>query len=315
MQVRDWPDFAVEAALRLGWSLPPVASSHAALPASLRQRVSVRWPRVYQWPFMAIGGAQLRDMLQRRVEVVTADLPQPYRGTIVTQFVIDGRPHQVAFNVSDYPDFVEDQCTSESLLTFKFQFREDGYPQPTIIPGGYLPVSRKLYPFLGYLRWVKSHRDPAFDVYGRFSMSFAADVRGQVLRELAGSSAFRFWGGDRVVPYSRYLREVARARVCIDLPGTGPLCMRLVEYLAVGACVVARRHGVRLPGDLRDGTHLVCWSGDPREAVEACRALLEDEPRRRAIETSAREFFDRNLHRDQLSAYYLTRVLAAAGAG
>lgn len=314
MEIRDWPDFAVEAALRLGWSLPSVGSSHTMLPASLRERVSVRWPRAYQWRFMYIGGDQLRDMLQRRVDVVRADLPQPYRGTIVSQFVVDGRPHQVAFNVSDYPDFVEEECTRDSLLTFKFQFRDDGYPHPTIVPGGYLPASRKLYPFLKYLRWAKSHREPRFDVYGRFSMSFARDIRAEVLRDLANAGSFTFWGGDRVVSYSRYLREVARARVCIDLPGTGPLCMRFVEYLAVGACVVARRHGVRLPGEVGDGTHLVYWSGGPDEAVRACQELLEDEARRQVMEKSAREFFDRYLHRDQLSAYYISMVLAAAGA-
>jgi hypothetical protein len=39
--------------------------------------------------------------------------------------------------------------------------------------------------------------------------------------------------------YTQYLREIADSRVCIDLPGEGPFTYRLVEYLAIGSCIIA----------------------------------------------------------------------------
>jgi hypothetical protein len=246
------------------------------------------------------------------VNVVIADLPQPYKGTVQCEFQIDGRTYQVAFNISDYPDFVEEESTRKSLVTFKFQFGEGGYADPRIVPGGYLPSSAMLYPILRYLRWAMDHRTPLFEVYGRFTMDLSPGIRGEALRLLARSGAFRFHGGDRLVRYSRYLRDVARSLVCVDLPGRGPVCFRLVEYLAIGSCIVGLSHRVRFPGPLVDGVHIACGS-DPEAMVSHCRALLDDPARRCAMATAAREYFDRYLHRDQLSAYYLTTVLAAAG--
>jgi len=263
---------------------------------------------------MAKWADQLRSMLSRRVAVVTAELHQPYKGTILTEFKVEGRPHNVAFNLSDCPDYLDEECTRKSLVTFKFQFRQHGYGPPTVVPGGYLPSSPMLYELLPYLRWTRDRRPSLFDVYGRFSMDFSPGVRGDALRQLAGTEAFRFKGGDRRVRYSRYLREVARSKICIDLPGQGPFCFRLIECLAVGSCVVAIPHGVRFQAPLLDGIHISYCQNGPEELIHHCRALLDDPARRRAMEVAAREFFDRHLHQDQLSAYYLTTVLAAAGA-
>jgi hypothetical protein len=180
------------------------------------------------------------------------------------------------------------------------------------VPGGYLPGSSVLYSMLPYLRWSKDRHEAKFEVYGRFGVNFAPGVRGETLRALADAQIFRFGGGDRLVRYSRYLREVARSRVCIDLPGQGPLCFRLVEYLAIGSCIVALPHGVRLPSPLIDGIHVAYCPGPPEETIRCCRELLDNPFERRTMATAAREFFDRYLHRDQLSAYYLATVLTAA---
>src|SRR3989441_165952 len=311
---RSWPGFAIEATARFSGQVRAVRKAIQRLPPALRDRITVRWPRVYQWPLMSILGDQIRDMLRQRVKVVITNLPQPYKGTILAAFEIDGRLHKVAFNMSDYPECLSEECTSKTLVTFKSQFRKEGYPQHNVVPGGYLPRSTLLYDMLPYLRWVKARGRDLFDVYGRFSMEFSPGVRGDALRQLAGTSAFRFQGGDRPVRYSRYLREVARSRVCIDLPGEGPFCCRLIEYLAVGTCVVAVPYPVRLPAALTDGIHISYCKSGLEDLIPRCQAGLDDSRQRRAMERAARAFFDRYLHRDRLSVYYLATILAAAGA-
>jgi hypothetical protein len=47
--------------------------------------------------------------------------------------------------------------------------------------------------------------------------------------------------------------------------------------------------------------------------VDRCEELLRDRDRQREMSMAARNYFDRYLHRDQLSAYYISSVLAAAG--
>jgi hypothetical protein len=307
---RAWPDLAIEAPLRFAGRIRAASRAIPQLPADLRDRVTVRWPRVYECPLLA---TQIREMLSQHVNVVRTELPQPYRRTIWTEFEIDGKLHKVAFCISDYPEELSEQCASQSLVTFKFQFLHDGYSRRNVVPGGHLPRSTVLYDMLAYLRWRKDHAREQFDVYGRFSMDFAPGVRGAALRQLAGTRAFRFQGGDRTVRYSRYLREVARSRVCIDLPGEGPFCCRLIEYLAVGTCVVAVPYPVRLPAPLSDGIHISYCKSGLEDLIPRCQALLDDARQRRAMERAARAFFDRYLHRDRLSVYYLATILAAAG--
>lgn len=313
LTLSSWPDLAIEALLQIGGTVHSTAQSIWALPSGLRGLVRIRWPRIYVKDYFHVWGNQLRDMLKRHVDVVTADLPQPYRGTIQCECEIDRRTHKLAFNVSDYPDVIDERCTRESLLTFKFQFRDGGYPERRIVPGGYLPRSALLYKMLTYLRWSKDHRRPQFDVYGRFGMEFSPGIRGDVLRRMTEGVLFRFHGGMGRVRYSRYLREVARSRVCLDLPGQGPLCFRLIEYLAVGSAIVARPHCVVLPGCLVDGVHIAYCRSGSEEMVQRCKSLLDVPGQERAMVAATRDFFDRYLHRDQLSAYYVNLVLAAAG--
>jgi hypothetical protein len=66
------------------------------------------------------------------------------------------------------------------------------------------------------------------------------------------------------------MREVAQARVCIDLPGNGPLCFRLIDYLTVGSCVVAPRPAARLHAPLSYGVIVVYCADDLSSLVEIC---------------------------------------------
>ncbi|PYP71960.1 MAG: hypothetical protein DMD41_10750 [Gemmatimonadetes bacterium] len=314
LDVRNWLNLAVEAAVRLGCRMHSLEGVSWYLPPDVRERVVLRWPESYAWVATKGAEEQIRDMLGQRVRVVIAPIPQPYKGTIVTEFQIDGRVHEVAFNVNDHPEFLSEESARRSLVTFKFQYLKTGYGLPNIVPGGFIPLVSWLYQMLPLLRRAKDRWTSRFQVYARFSMQFAPGIRGAALRALRTNRAFTLQGGDRKVRYSRYLRELARAMVCVDLPGEAPFCTRLVEYLAVGSCVVAVPYPTQFQAPLMDGVHVIYCQPDARDLVALCEALLGDPARRRRMELAAREFFDRYLHRDQLSAYYLATVLAASGA-
>src|SRR2546428_9667326 len=134
------------------------------------------------------------------------------------------------------------------------------------------------------LRSAKDRRTSRFLVYALFSMQLAPGLRGAALRALRTNRAFTLQGGDRKVRYSRYLRELARAMVCVDLPGQAPFCTRLVEYLAVGSCVIAVPHPTQFQAPLMDGVHLVYCQADAGALVAQCEKLLSDTERRRAID-------------------------------
>jgi glycosyltransferase involved in cell wall biosynthesis len=108
---------------------------------------------------------------------------------------------------------------------------------------------------------------------------------------------------------SGFLTEVARARVLIDLPGQGDFCFRLVDYLAIGSCIVAARHGNRLPVELVDGRDIVLVD-TPAEAADACADLLRNPDRIEELAANARSYFDRHLSRRALAAHYLEQIVS-----
>jgi hypothetical protein len=308
----QWPDLGLELVMRLAGPLHRARAPLQPLPTDLARRARIIWPATYKSGSLGKLAEQVKAMLARRVPVETTQLEQPYRGTALVQFVLDGRSYDVAFNVSDYPDLLDKECTRRCLLTFKFQYLEEGYNERSVLPGGYVPSSPMLYDMLPWLRWRHRSAPRRFDVYGRFSLDFAPGPRGEALRRLSEATSFTFSGGAGHIRPSRYLREVARARICIDLPGNGPFCFRLVEYLAIGCCIVAVPHGLRLPGPLVDGVQLRLTNPEASDLVERCDELLAAPARRTAMEQQAAAFFDRYLHRDQLAAYYLAALVDVA---
>jgi glycosyltransferase involved in cell wall biosynthesis len=102
--------------------------------------------------------------------------------------------------------------------------------------------------------------------------------------------------------------EMCRARVCLDLPGRGEFCYRLVEYLAVGACVIGPELETALPRPLESGVHLVRVPRDLDGLVDACERLLSDSDLRETISRNAAEYFDRYLALEQLGGYYLDAI-------
>ena len=301
-------DRAVEAALR-ALAARPAAENEAwrVEPAEL-EGVSVRWPTAYQWPTAQQWVETLLYGLRRRVRVEPAPLPQPYRGTVIFQLVRRGRAHDVALDYSDYPE-VNEECAARCPVYFKMQHLREGYDLANVLPGGFAPGGRKLYLHLARLRRLRDRREFDFEVYGRFSTEFAGPTRRRAVEILSSQATFRFEGGLKKVKYLEFLREVTRSKVCIDLPGEGDFCFRLVNYLAVGACVVGPRPRNVLNAPLVEGVHVAYTKDDLSDLVEVCGRYLEDEEAREAMCRASRDFFDRNLHMDSLASYYLRSCL------
>jgi hypothetical protein len=99
--------------------------------------------------------------------------------------------------------------------------------------------------------------------------------------------------------------EICDARVCLDLPGRGELCYRLVEYLAVGACVIGPELTTELPVPLESGVNLVRVPRSLEGLIYECDGLLRDDGLREAIGRAAEDYFDRYLALEQLGAYYV----------
>ena len=271
-------------------------------------RVNIKWPATYQWESAGIWVDGLTREFRRRVKVDFVELTQPYRGIVIFQFANERGTHDVAIDYSDYPE-INSECASRCSLYFKMQHRREGYGYANVVPGGYVCDSRKIYLHLPRLRRLRDQQDFAFDVYGRFSTEFARDIRKRAIGILSNQTRFRFEGGLRKVKLLDFLREVARARICIDLPGEGDLCFRLINYLAVGACIVGPRPRTTLHVPLQDRIHVAYVRDDLSDLVETCRYYLENDEAREEMRVRSREFFDRYLHNDNLAAYYLRTCL------
>ena len=203
--------------------------------------------------------------------------------------------------------------------TFKLQYAGEGYEQDNVVPGGYLLANNRAYRYLRVLRAIRSLKAFRYDVYGRFGLSYGGvDLRRRAVELLSARDdlrhevgLFKYPGGPEKVPYRRYLFEIPRAKVCVDMPGHGDLCTRLVDYLAVGSCVVGPAPSVRLPVRLVDGEHLVYCRSDLSDLGDVCAQLVRDDAERERIARNAREFFDRYLDRRQLATYYVSKIVDA----
>ena len=299
---------AVELAL-VGLTRPPSVSNErwTVAPEELRE-VSIRWPDAYQWPTAKLWVDQLLSGFKQRVRLESARLPQSYNGTVLFQLVVGNRTHDVAIDYSDYPE-INEQSANRCPVYFKMQHLRAGYGRENVLPGGYVTDSRGIYLSLQRLRRTRDRQDFAYDVYGRFSTEFAGEKRRRAVEILRAQEEFKFEGGMTKVSHANFLRDIARARICIDLPGQGDFCFRLINYFALGACVVAARHGNILNAPLVDRVHIAYARDDFSDLVELCKFYLENDEAREAMCVKSRQFFEENLHRDNLTSYYLRSCL------
>jgi hypothetical protein len=270
----------------------------------LSARALIRWPKTYEWQSAEKWVGALRTSLAAQLPVEMADLPQPYEGVVLIEFQLDGVAQEVAIDYFDHERLL-DEVAGRCPLVFKMQYDVGGYGYSHVVPGGYVPGRRYLPRYLPGLRHLRDDRRPEFEVYGRFGLGYAPDLRRAAVERLRTQRAFRYEGSLVTRPYAAYLREAALSRVCVDLPGNGDMCHRLVDYLAIGCCVVRPRPRTRLHVELTDGTNVRLADDVGAGFVDACAELVADPIRSARIGLAARDYFDRYLAADQLAGYYL----------
>jgi Glycosyl transferases group 1 len=289
--------------LRPSWFLDPEALELAR----------IRWPTVYDWSNAGRWVDTLVAGLNAHTQVDLAELPQPYRNIVMIEVWLNGRRHDVAIDYADR-SHIDEAARRNCDLYFKMQFLAAGYDDEAIIPGGFPPSWPSLYRYVGHLRRVRSSQKFTTDVYGRFSAVYAAETRRRAVELLREQKRFQYGGGFEMVRYSAHLNEVAKAKICIDLPGKGDFCFRLIDYLAVGSCVIGPRPSTILHAPLTEGVNVVYCADDLSDLVALCAVHLEREEVREKIAQAARVHFDRYLERTQWAAYYLHAILARLGA-
>lgn len=307
----SWKHVVRERALKLAADHPsPFPPSWKLDPSDMRH-VVVRWPTEYQWSEAHHWVRHLLAGMRRLVRVERQPVDQPYEGLVMIEMVVGDQSIKIAIDYGDYIDRVERAALDQAALYFKMQYLREGYGSAKVVPGGYVNPAQDFYKYVAWLRSVKDRRPPRFDVYGRFGLRFAAETRRRAVEMLRAQDRFRYEGDVAIVRYSRSLEEAAQAKICIDLPGNGDFCFRLIDYLGIGACVIAPRHHTLLHVPLEDRKHIVFAREDLCDLVDLCQYYLEHDDEREAIVRHSREFFDRYLHRDQLAGYYLATSLAA----
>jgi hypothetical protein len=216
--------------------------------------------------------------------------------------------HAISFAIDFFDEpHVDPEVVAEVDLYFKLQYLREGYGSERVVPGGYIEPRREPHDqFCRLRRWGASHEGAR--VYGRFGTNYGQDPRSRAVALLEGRPSLGYSGGMGIVPYVQSLEEAAAAAVCVDLPGRGPFCHRLVDYLAVGSCIVAHPHASRLREPLEDRRHLVYTAEDMSDLPDLCEWLLDEPAERERLGREAAAYFDRNLHYLPLTEAYLEEI-------
>lgn len=307
-RIRWLPEYAKEFRWSLGRDYLSPEPPTFALDSTALAKFVIRWPQTYEWKLAGNYLDDLRRGLSRLVRVQEASIPQS-SGTVLIQVVYNATPQMVVLDYSDYADRIDTTLLDRCSLYFKMQYRPQGYDaSDKILPGGFTNGHTEVYKYIPFAR-ADAGRPPLYDVYGRFGLEFAREIRIRAVRILNEQREFKFEGGLKKVRYSRSLQEAARSKICIDLPSNSPLCFRLMDYFAVGACVIGPPHEAILPEPLEDRKHIVYTRPDLRDLVPLCRYYLNDDEARETIRRASQQYFDQYVHRDQLARYYLHHIL------
>lgn len=282
---------------------PPL--SWPLLPDELND-VVVRWPRRYAWSNAKYCVEPIRLGIARHIRLVPADIPQNPGNLVVFELARRSETLRVAIDYDDLPVLHPDAPRTD--LYFKFQFRRGGYTDTNVVPGGYVSPKLSLYRHARRWRAVGEHRSDGSPVFARFSPT--SDVRRELLETLRRAG----WATDGVTAGSGsswlvYMHDLSRAPICLDAPGRGEVCFRLVEALGAGACIV----GPALEAELHvpTGDAVVRTRRDHDDLVETCERLLRDPVERANLRSRAADYFDRFLDLPQLGAYYMRSMLDA----
>jgi hypothetical protein len=259
----------------------------------------------YGWPNAAGWIDPIRRGMAAHVPVAPTEIVQPVGNVVLFEASNGAASARVAI---DYDDQLSlNDVAGEVDLYFKMQYAREGYGVGNVRPGGYVTKQPALYRYARRWRSLRERATPRYDVLGRFGMSWAQAIRGQAIAALSEQDRFEFRGGAGALWWGEYMDELCRARVCLDLPGNGEF-YRLVEYLAVGACVIGPELATEMHVPLESGVNLVRVPRSLDGLVEECERLVRDEHARRALQGAAAEYFDKYLALDQLGAYYVDAI-------
>jgi len=307
LDVKAWPDLAVEAYWRTGLRRPERPEPTSFLNPEHLAQVAVHWPARYEWKHSEKWIEPLTEGFSRYVSVMKMPIPQ-IPNIIICHFLYRGVMYPIVVDATDSHDYINEEWAERALLYFKMQYAAQGYSRANILPGGFVPHSGSVYRYLPYLRAIRDQRNYNDDVYSRFSFDFAEGVRKQI-HQIITNQDFGFGGGSSLVRYSRFMRDVAHSKICIDVPGNADVCCRLVDYLAVGTCIIGLKPRTIFHSPLVDREHIVYAKPDLSDLASLCNYYLEHSEEREQMAQNGREFFDKYLHRDQIAAYYLSKFL------
>jgi len=313
------PRYCLDRAIASVWGrvatpLPPPACVPSVGTDDLASML-IEWPTTYGWHSAARWVDPIRSGLSRYIVVCSTAIPQPPTTAVLVYFYFRGSRHNVIIDYSDYPDRILTEWLENCLVYLKMQYLREGYGHDRIVHGMYIPTGNlAMYRYLPRLRRLRDTcTRPKYDVYGRFGMRRANPVRQQAIQRLCEQDRFRFQGGGKLLALTRSLSEITQAKVCIDLPGSGPFCHRLVDYLAIGSCVVAYPHAAVFDPPLVDHTHIVYCKPDFSDLVDLCDYYVTHKEERQAIAGQARAYFDTYLHKDCIAVKYINTLAAKLG--
>lgn len=300
----------VEGARFVGWetlgsrSNVPSSPLSWAIDAEELEATSIRWPRRYAWANANHFIEPIRLALNRHLRFVAADIPQDVGNFVAFEVVQSDRTLRIGIDYDDLPVLHPDATRVD--LCFKLQFQQGGYPSASIIPGGYVAPKLSIYRHAHRWRSIQEQLDGESPIFARFSPN--SDIRRELLKIIDRAG----WATEHIVVGSSwlaYMRELSQAPVCLDAPGRGEHCFRLVEGLAAGACLM----GPELSAELHvpTGDAVMRVRRDLSDLVETCEKLLQNPEARSELRRRAADYFDRFLDLPQLGAYYVRSILDA----
>ncbi len=295
---------------RKAWG-PPPPESRWKLGPGVRESITIGWPHLGAKP--GVFTATLQQAFRQTFRVEEIDAPISDRAIARFEVRHSGGVIPVVLDFRDKDDLVEEHVPS-SAVYLKMQFRQEGYAERKVMPAGYVTGLDLVIPALGDLRARRDRASEKFDVYGRFGMHSAESIRRSAVQALSNQADFQYEGGVEIVRFGQYLLEMAESRICLDLPGQGVFCYRLVDYLSVGSCIVSVRHTNRMHVPFTDGHDIAYVDRDLSNLLEATRYYLARPDERRKLVRNSRDFFDKYLHPVQLVRYYVKSALEAGSA-
>jgi len=270
------------------------------------------WPSHYERPLTHKWLYPLLAEFKRNFVVEFKSMPKYYKA-IYFEVEIDGRIYPFAIDAIDKA-YINEQCASKVMVYFKMQYAKEGYSMKNVVPGGFIPAYSKMYLYLDKIREIRDRQDYEYDAYGRFGKHFAKTIRAKAAEKLSSQDKFYYEGGIGRVSYKKSLFEVARSKVCIDLPGAGPFCFRLIDYMAVGSCIIAYPHQAKLPIPLTPGKEIVYCQEDLSDLQDICEYCINNHQEREAMAQASRKYFDSYLSRPKLASYYINTILESVAA-